>query len=73
MHCLFFDAPKNNKGYIHYKPLKMCGALTFRLQADLTLKMEIGMPVLSGTEVEFGHFPNLLGNKWTSGMENRNL
>lgn len=24
MYCLFFDAPKNNKGFIHYKPLKMC-------------------------------------------------
>ena len=24
MHVLFFDAPKNNKGFIHYKPLKMC-------------------------------------------------
>jgi len=23
--CLFFDAPKNNKGGIHYKPLKMTG------------------------------------------------
>tara|TARA_R110002124_G_scaffold148403_2_gene313884 strand:- start:24391 stop:24549 length:159 start_codon:yes stop_codon:yes gene_type:complete len=26
MSCLFFDAPKNNKGSIHYKPLKMYGA-----------------------------------------------
>tara|TARA_Y100000748_G_C15355372_1_gene433547 strand:+ start:134 stop:352 length:219 start_codon:yes stop_codon:yes gene_type:complete len=26
MHCLFFDDPKNNKGFIHYKPLKMCKA-----------------------------------------------
>ena len=24
MSCLFFDDPKNNKGFIHYKPLKMC-------------------------------------------------
>jgi len=24
MACLFFDAPKNNTGFIHYKPLKMC-------------------------------------------------
>tara|TARA_Y100001933_G_C18986069_1_gene558561 strand:- start:1250 stop:1615 length:366 start_codon:yes stop_codon:yes gene_type:complete len=24
MYCLFFDDPKNNTGFIHYKPLKMC-------------------------------------------------
>lgn len=24
MPCLLFDAPKSNKGFIHYKPLKMC-------------------------------------------------
>ena len=24
MHCLLFDAPKSNTGFIHYKPLKMC-------------------------------------------------
>ena len=24
MACLFFAVPKNNKGSLHYKPLKMC-------------------------------------------------
>jgi hypothetical protein len=42
MSRLFFDAPKNNQGFIHYKPLKMIGAKTmvfsyFRARAEVVL------------------------------------
>ncbi|MGO3812969.1 hypothetical protein [Mesonia sp.] len=38
-------------------------------KADLTLKVQIEMPVLSLIEVEFGHLPTFLGNEWTSEMQ----
>ena len=43
MSCLFFDAPKNNKGFIHYKPLKMCKT-AFRFLRIFEKALKKGLP-----------------------------
>jgi hypothetical protein len=68
MPCLFFDAPKNNKGSIYYKPLKMCGAkvpflriIEQRPKKDLPLILKNGSFDLPITSVLNSRF--WLGNE----------
>ena len=48
MFCLFFDAPKNNKGFIHYKPLKIVGTDTWFFKGNRAKAQVVFADGLSG-------------------------